>query len=88
MQSIKRVSIINTIVLFQKQFPLFVKTKVGIVSYPSSDTLDAETKSEERRRAWENGEIDYTGRDRFDNIMDKLNESMGCNPSYNVKMPL
>lgn len=29
------------------------------------------------QRAWENGDIDYRGRDKFDNIQKRINESIG-----------
>lgn len=30
-----------------------------------------------RQRAWENGEIDYRGRDKFDNIQKRIEEFIG-----------
>lgn len=39
--------------------------------------LTPEQQDTAHRRAWENGEIDYRGRDKFDNIQKRIEEFIG-----------
>ena len=41
--------------------------------------LSTPEQTAQRREAWERGEIDYTGKDAFDNIMDKMLKTMDTN---------
>ena len=83
---------IKQILSLQEIISAFKIIEVDKVSIPSSTFpygppptgSDEMSESEARRRAWENGDVDYNGADSFDNIMKKLNESMGCTPSYNA----
>merc|ERR1712200_260993 len=48
---------------------------------PPTEAAEPEPKpkgitEQENREAWERGEIDYTGRDAFDNLMKKMRETM------------
>merc|ERR1712071_421643 len=42
-----------------------------------------EMTEQEHREAWERGEIDYKGRDAFDNLMKKMQETMNKKKGYN-----
>jgi len=53
-------------------------TDGGSASGSSAD-LSSPEQSAQRREAWERGEIDYTGKDAFDNIMDKMLKTMDSN---------
>lgn len=41
--------------------------------------ISSPEQAAQRREAWERGEIDYTGKDAFDNIMDKMLKTMDSN---------
>lgn len=45
----------------------------------SSGTSSQEESVTDRRQAWERGDIDYTGKDSFDNIMQKISKTLDSN---------
>jgi glycogenin glucosyltransferase len=49
---------------------------IGTIPGPSSSKQAEEIDNRERQYAWERGAIDYTGVDRFSNIMAKLNVNL------------
>lgn len=45
--------------------------------YHSAEPQPSKEEDEARRRqAWERGEIDYTGRDSFNNLMEKMQQTL------------
>ena len=41
-----------------------------------AEALPSAAQTQQRREAWERGDIDYKGKDSFDNILQKMKETM------------
>lgn len=41
-----------------------------------------------RKQSWEQGQIDYLGRDSFDNIWKKISETLASHPEREISPPL
>jgi hypothetical protein len=54
-----------------------IKASEGAVGGPPPQVARAKIMTEEEHReAWERGDIDYKGQDAFDNLMEKMKQTM------------
>ena len=53
--------------------------QVAEATEAAASGTSSQEETADRRQAWERGDIDYTGKDSFDNIMQKITKTMESN---------
>lgn len=56
-----------------------VKQEAAATGATASGTSSQQESVADRRQAWERGDIDYGGKDSFDNIMQKISKTLESN---------
>lgn len=78
----------NVIVINQQFFSFYFVLQAGLAAALSQLRLGEERNPEQeayenlmRRQSWETGQIDYMGRDSFENIWKKITQTLEAKPA-------
>lgn len=55
------------------------KPVAAVASGTTASGTSSQEETVDRRQAWERGDIDYCGKDSFDNIMQKISKTLDTN---------
>lgn len=58
------------------------KHEEPVAEAAASGISSQEENVTDRRQAWERGDIDYAGKDSFDNIMQKISKTLDSNKKH------